>query len=112
MPNESYQDTLHFLNAHVHKLNHSSVQHSCRNIPPPTFLLQGIETLQNDAFPVAETVSNIGERVTRVMGSHMKGSPRRVYPEFRAERCGCTWRSSSMWSRRYTSLVKVSYITH
>jgi hypothetical protein len=61
MSDQPYEDTLHFLNAHVYVLNHCSVQHSCGNIPPPTFLLQVIETLEDDAFPVGETVSNIGE---------------------------------------------------
>ena len=46
-------------------LNHSPVERSCRHIPLTTFLLQVVETLQNDAFPVGETVSNIGEIVTR-----------------------------------------------
>jgi hypothetical protein len=83
MPNEPYQNTLQFLNAHVHKLNHSSVQHSCRNIPPPTFLLQVVETLQNYTFPMGETVSNVGKMLTRIMGRHMKVSLCRVYQEFR-----------------------------
>jgi len=91
---QSYQNTLHFLNAHVTMLNHSPVQHSRRNIPPPTFLLQVVKALQDDTFPMGETVSNIGEIVTRVTGRHMKVSPRRIYPEFRAEYCGDTWRSS------------------
>ena len=49
-PNQSHQNTLHFLNAHVHMLNHSPVEHASRHIPPPTFLLQGIETLEDDTF--------------------------------------------------------------
>jgi hypothetical protein len=66
MPNESYRDTLHFLNVHVHMLDDSSVEHPRRHIPPPTFLLQVVETLQDDAFPVGETVSDVWEIVTRV----------------------------------------------
>jgi hypothetical protein len=52
MPNQPYQDTLHFLNAHIDMLNHTPVEHSCRHIPPTTFLLQIIETPQNDAVPL------------------------------------------------------------
>jgi len=51
-------------------LDHTPVKHSRRHIPPTTFLLQVIQTLENDAFPMGETVSNIGERVTRIMGRH------------------------------------------
>jgi len=51
-------------------LNHTPVEHSCRHIPPSTFLLQVVETLENDTFPLGETVSNIRERVTRVTGRH------------------------------------------
>jgi hypothetical protein len=91
---QSYQNTLHFLNAHVYMLYHSTIQHARRNIPPPAFLLQVIEALEDNAFTVGETISDIGEVVTRVMGRHMQVSLCRVYPEFRAERCGGTWRSS------------------
>src|SRR5215470_14207571 len=94
MPDQPYQDTLHFLNTHVHILNYSSVEHPRRYIPPPTFLLQVVEALQNDTFPVGEPVSDVRKIVTRVTSRHMKVSPRRVYPKFRAERCGGTWRSS------------------
>jgi len=48
-------------------------------------VLQVVEALEDDTFPVGETVSNVGEVVTRVMGRHMKVSPRRVYPEFRCD---------------------------
>jgi hypothetical protein len=53
-------------------LNHSSIEHARRHIPPPTLLLQGMETLEDDAFPVGETVSNIGEVVARVMSIHVR----------------------------------------
>jgi hypothetical protein len=74
IPDQPYQNTLHFFNAHVHMLNHSSIQHSRRHIPPPAFLLQVVETLEDDTFPVGETVSNIGEVVTRVMVGHQQFS--------------------------------------
>jgi hypothetical protein len=75
-------------------LAHTSIQHSRRDIPPTTFLLQGVETLQDNTFPMGETVSDIRKIVTRVTGRHMKVSPCRVCPEFRAECCDGTWRSS------------------
>jgi hypothetical protein len=37
-------------------------------MPPTTFSLQGIEALEDDAFPVGETVSNVWETVTRITG--------------------------------------------
>src|SRR5712691_4499168 len=72
MPNQPYQDTLHFLNAHIDMLDDSPVQHARRHIPPPTLLLQGIETLNDDTFPLGETVSNIREVVTMVMRRHVR----------------------------------------
>ena len=65
MSDEPNNNALHFLYTHVHMLNHSSVKHARRNIPPTTFLLQGMETLENDTFPVGETVSNVGKMLTR-----------------------------------------------
>jgi len=44
------------------------LEYSCQNIPPPTFLLQIIETLEDYAFPMGETVFHIWEIVTRVTG--------------------------------------------
>jgi hypothetical protein len=75
MSDEPYKDTLHFLNCHIYVLDHSSVEHSRRHIPPPTLLLQVIETLQNDTFPMGETVSDIKEIVTRVTAMHVRFSP-------------------------------------
>jgi len=39
-------------------------------MPPPTFLLQVIETLENNTFPMGETVFHIREIVTRVTARH------------------------------------------
>jgi hypothetical protein len=74
IPDQPHQDSLHFLNAHIDMLNHAPVQHSRRDIPPTTFLLQVIETLENNTFPMGETVSNIREVVTRVMVVHVSRS--------------------------------------
>src|SRR5262249_45184659 len=74
-PRSAYQDTLHLLHAHVNMLNHSSIEHPCRNIPPPTLLLQVVEALEDDAFPIGEPVSNVGKMLTRITGRHMKVSP-------------------------------------
>jgi hypothetical protein len=56
-------------------LAHTSIQHTRRHILPTTFLLQGMKTLEDNTFPMGETVSNIGEVVTRVMGRHIRISP-------------------------------------
>src|SRR5256885_2740459 len=70
MSDQPHQNTLHLVSAHVHILSHSTVKHARRHIPPPAFLLQVIETLEDNTFPVGETVSDIWERVTRVTGRH------------------------------------------
>jgi hypothetical protein len=88
IPDQPYQNALHFLNAHIDMLNHSPIQHARGDIPPTSFLLQVVETLQNDAFPMGETVTNVWKIVARIMGRHMKVSPRRAYPEFR---CDALW---------------------
>jgi hypothetical protein len=44
-------------------------------MPPPTFLLQGMETLQDATFPVGETVSDGGEISTRGMMRHVRPFP-------------------------------------
>jgi hypothetical protein len=50
--------------------NDRSIEHPRRHIPPTTFVLQVIETLEDDAFPMSETVSDVGELVTRVAAMH------------------------------------------
>jgi hypothetical protein len=55
-------------------LDHSAVEHSRRNIPPTAFLLEVIKTLEDDAFSVGETVSNIWQIVTRIRGTHRQFS--------------------------------------
>ena len=72
MSDEPNKNALHFLNAHVYILDYSSIEHSRRNIPPPAFLLQVVETLENDTFSMGETVSNVGEIVTRVTRGHQR----------------------------------------
>src|SRR5215813_6862703 len=94
MPNQSHQNTLHLLNCHVHMLNHSSIQHARRIVPPPTFLLQVIEALQNDTFPMGETVSDVGKIVTRVTGKHTMVLFRRVSGIQWLTCCGGILRSS------------------
>ena len=61
-------------------LNHSSLEHARRNIPPPTFLLQGMETLKDDTFPMGEPVSDVWQIVTRVMRRHMMVLPPQSLP--------------------------------
>ena len=70
LSNQSYQNTLHCLHAHIDMLNHSPVEHPCRNIPPTTCLLQGMETLENNSFTAGEPIFHIRERVTRIRGTH------------------------------------------
>jgi len=50
--------------------NHSPIQHARRDIPPTAFLLQGIETLEDDTFPLGETISDVWESVIRVSVVH------------------------------------------
>jgi hypothetical protein len=53
-------------------LHHRPVQHARRYIPPTTFLLQGMETLEDDTFSVNETVSDVGEVITRSTMVHQQ----------------------------------------
>src|SRR5262244_1534683 len=73
MSDETHENTLHFLNAHVHMLNHSTVKHACGHSPSSTFLLQVVEALEDEAFPVGETVSDVWEIGTRITGRHEAG---------------------------------------
>src|SRR6266581_1957835 len=75
MSDQPHQDTLQFLNAHIHILNHTAVKHSCRHIPPTAFLLQVIETLQDDTFSTGEPIFHIREIVMRVTVIHVQFSP-------------------------------------
>jgi hypothetical protein len=74
MSDEPHKDTLHFLNAHLRILDDSPVQPSRRDMPPAAFLLQGIETLEEDTFLLGETVSEVWEIITRVTGTHVEFS--------------------------------------
>jgi hypothetical protein len=44
MPNESYQDALHFFDAHIHMLDHTAVEHARWDMPVTTLRLQLAET--------------------------------------------------------------------
>jgi hypothetical protein len=59
MPNEADQDALHFLDAHIHMLNHTAVEHARRDMPVTALRLQFAEAPQDNAFTTGETISNI-----------------------------------------------------
>src|SRR5262245_32208681 len=59
-----YQNTLHFLNAHIPIFHHSSIEHPCGHLPPATLLLQCLEALQDDTFTVRQPITNIRQIVT------------------------------------------------
>src|SRR4029453_1409973 len=73
LPDQPYQNALHLLHAHIHILDDSPVEHSCRHIPPTAFLLQGMEPLEGDTFPIGEPIFHIREIVTWVTGRHERG---------------------------------------
>jgi hypothetical protein len=74
MPNKPHENTLHFINRHVHILDYTSVKHPCSNISSTPFLLEVSKTLQNDAFAMSETVSDVWQIVMRVVGMHVRFS--------------------------------------
>src|SRR5262245_8959990 len=85
-------------------LHRSTIQHSRSHMSSPTLLLQVIETLENNTFPMGEPVSDVRKIITWITGRHMKVPPCRVYPEFCVERCAGTWGKffhvvSSIYSR-------------
>ncbi len=55
-------------------LNHTPVEHARWHMPVTALLLQCTEAPQNDSFTVGETVSDIGEIVTRVAVTHVRFS--------------------------------------
>jgi hypothetical protein len=63
IPNQPHQDTLHLIDRHIDVLDHTPVEHSSRNVPVTAFLLKFTEAPQDNAFPVRETVSDIGYMV-------------------------------------------------
>jgi hypothetical protein len=69
--NQSHQNTLHVLNAHIDVLDHSPVGHCCGNMPPTTFLLEVSKALQDDAFTVGESVSDVWQVITRITAMHI-----------------------------------------
>ena len=71
-PNQSDQNALHFLNTHIHMLDHTAVAHAGWHMPTTAFLLQLLETSQDDSFTVRQTISHIGEVVTRVTVRHVR----------------------------------------
>jgi hypothetical protein len=52
-------------------LNHSPIEHARRNMPAPALLLQGMETLENDTFTLAKTISDVWYIVMRVTMVHL-----------------------------------------
>ena len=65
LPDQPYKYALPFFHAHIHILADRCIKHAYRHIPPTAFLLQVVETLQNDTFPLAETASYIRESVIK-----------------------------------------------
>jgi hypothetical protein len=55
-------------------LHYTPVKHACRHIPPPTFLLQVRQTLENNTFTVGETVSDVWKIVMRITVVHQQFS--------------------------------------
>jgi hypothetical protein len=70
MSDQSHKDTRHFLDTHIHMLDHTSIQHPRWHIPTTMLLLQCLEAPQDDAFTMAETVLHIWQRVMRIMMRH------------------------------------------
>jgi hypothetical protein len=74
IPDESYEDALHFLDAHVNVLNHTSVKHARWHMSTTSLLLQIVETLQDNALTTGEAIANIGHVVTRGSFTHPRFS--------------------------------------
>jgi len=72
MSDESNKDTLHFLNAHIDMLDHTSIKHTGWNVSTTTLLLQLLEAPEDDLLPVRETISNIWHIVPRITVLHVR----------------------------------------
>ncbi len=79
MSDKPYQDTLHFINRHIHILDYTPVEHARWHMPVTALFLQCTEALQDDSFTVGETISHIGEIVTRVAVIHNRSSYPRAH---------------------------------
>jgi len=66
MSYQSYKNALHFLDAHVNMLDHTSIEHPRWHMPTTTLLLQCLEAPQDNSFTLGETVCHIGQFITRI----------------------------------------------
>ena len=71
LPNQPYQDALHLLDAHINILDYTSVKHTRWHVSATTFLLERVQTLQDDPFSMCQTVSHVREILMRVTGRHV-----------------------------------------
>ena len=74
MPDKSYENTLHLLDAHINILDHTPVKHTRWHVSATTFLLQFVQAPQDDAFTVGKTISHIWQIVMRVTVTHVRFS--------------------------------------
>jgi hypothetical protein len=83
MSYQSYKDTLHFLDAHINILDHTSVEHTRWHMPTTTLLLQFLQAPEDDSFTMGETILHIWQRVTRITVWHIRllhiGTPHKGY---------------------------------
>jgi hypothetical protein len=70
MSDESDQDTLHVLHAHIHMFYHSAIEHPGRHMPPMAFLLEIRQALEDDTFTMGKTVSHVGQMITGLTVRH------------------------------------------
>jgi hypothetical protein len=70
MPDQSYQDVLHLLDAHLDMLNHTPVKHTRWHVSATTFLLQLVQAPQDKACTGGETVAPIRQSIMRITGRH------------------------------------------
>jgi hypothetical protein len=98
---QPHQPALHCLDAHVHMLDDSAVAHARMHLPPPAFLLQGRETLEDNTFLGGETVLHSREIGTRVTGKHTRGfllDEGAEEPRDDSHRCHrMTWYNAHTW---------------
>lgn len=66
--------SLKFLHAHIQMLDDPAVEHRSRYTPSSTFILQPVETIQDDPLFAGESVSHIRKIVNNIRG-HRSFSP-------------------------------------
>jgi hypothetical protein len=72
MTDEPDKNALHFFNAYIDMLDHTSVEHTRWNVPITALLLQFLQAPEDDAFVMGETILYVWQVITRITIRHVR----------------------------------------